>query len=56
MGRWMKLIKNYDCIIDYHSRKANVVVDALSLKNKTVIGELIMRDKKELLELARLEA
>ena len=26
----MELIKDYDCVIDYHSGKANVVVDALS--------------------------
>ena len=28
--RWMKLIKDYDYVIDYHPGKANVVVDALS--------------------------
>ena len=27
---WMELIKDYDCVIDYHSRKANVVADALN--------------------------
>ena len=30
--RWMELIKDYDCLIDYHLRKANVVADALSRK------------------------
>ena len=30
--RWMELIKDYDCVIDYHPRKANVVADALSRK------------------------
>ena len=30
--RWMKLIKDYDCVIDYHLGKANVVTDALSRK------------------------
>ena len=30
--RWMELIKDYDCVIDYHLRKANVVPDALSRK------------------------
>ena len=30
--RWMELIKDYDCVIDYHSGKANVVVYALSRK------------------------
>ena len=31
--RWMEFIKYYDCVIDYHSGKANVVVDALSRKS-----------------------
>ena len=30
--RWMEMIKDYDCVIDYHPGKANVVVDALSRK------------------------
>ena len=30
--RWLELFKDYDCKIDYHPRKANVVVDALSRK------------------------
>ena len=31
--RWMELIKDYDCVIDYHPRKANVVADAMSRKS-----------------------
>ena len=30
--RWIKLIKNYDCTIEYHPRKTNIVTDALSYK------------------------
>ncbi|KAK8640579.1 hypothetical protein V6N13_008331 [Hibiscus sabdariffa] len=30
--RWMKLLKDYDLVIDYHKGKANVVTDALSRK------------------------
>ena len=30
--RWLELFKDYDCIIDYHLGKANVVVDSLSRK------------------------
>ena len=34
--RWLELFKDYDCIIDYHLGKANVVADALS--RKTISG------------------
>ena len=30
---WMELIKDYDCVIDYHPGKANVVADTLSRKS-----------------------
>jgi hypothetical protein len=52
--RWMELIKDYDCIIDYHPGKANVVADALSRKNKAFIGGLLVRGDRELLELGGL--
>ena len=31
--RWMELIKDYDCVIDYHLGKANVVADAMIKKS-----------------------
>ena len=34
--RWLELFKDYDCSIDYHPGKANVVADALS--RKTVVA------------------
>ena len=30
--RWLELLKDYGCIIDYHLGKANVVADALNRK------------------------
>ena len=38
--RWMELIKDYDCMIYYHSGKANVVADALSRKTMQMLRAL----------------
>ena len=59
--RWMELTKDYDCVIDYHPGKVNVVADALSRKtvqtlralnsnlslsdDGTVVVELVVRPK-----------
>ena len=36
----MELIKDYDCVIDYHLGKANVVADALSRKSVQTLRAL----------------
>jgi len=33
---WMKLIKDYDCIINYHLGRANIIIDIFSCKNRIV--------------------
>ena len=38
--RWLELFKVYDCIIDYHPRKVNIVENALSRK---VIATLLIQ-------------
>ena len=42
--RWLDVVKEYDCEILYHPRKANVVVDTLSRKAaSTPIRDLCLR-------------
>ena len=36
----MELVKDYDCVIDYHPEKANVVADALSRKSVQTLRAL----------------
>ena len=54
--RWVELIKDYDCVIDYHPGRANVVIDALSPKVKTMNAQWEDWDEKELLELRKIDA
>ena len=49
--RWIELIKDYNCTIKYHPRKANVVVDALSHKNKDTLSKPTLWKKQQLAEL-----
>ena len=53
--RWLELIKDYDYEILYHPRKANMVADALSRKERLKmimsLGELIRDFEKMEIEL-----
>ncbi|KAI3731697.1 hypothetical protein L1987_62886 [Smallanthus sonchifolius] len=37
--RWVELLNDYDCAIQYHPGKANVVADALTLKEENLLLE-----------------
>ncbi|XP_073279500.1 uncharacterized protein [Primulina huaijiensis] len=41
--RWLELVKDYDCTINYHLGKANVVADALSRKSGVVLSSMIQK-------------
>ena len=48
--RWLKLIRDYDCSINYHPGKANLVADALSRMERlnliTLTAELVQEFEK----------
>jgi hypothetical protein len=52
--RWVELIKDYDCVIDYHHGKANVVADALSRKGKTVMNDMEIKEQESIVELKKM--
>ncbi|KAL8105348.1 hypothetical protein AgCh_029224 [Apium graveolens] len=57
--RWLELIKDYDCSINYHPGKANVVADALSRKerlNAIKVSEELAKELEKLeIEIRTLE-
>jgi len=52
--RWVELIKDYDCVIDYHPGKANVVADALSRKGKIVMNDMELKEQESIVELKKM--
>ena len=52
--RWIELIMDYECTIEYHPGKANVVADALSRRPKSSISHLRVVHLPQLIELRSL--
>ncbi|GJZ60786.1 putative reverse transcriptase domain-containing protein [Tanacetum coccineum] len=51
--RWIELLNDYDCEIRYHLGKANVVADALSMKEREKplrVRSLMLTDHKDLMQ------
>ena len=52
--RWIELIKDYECTIEYHPGKENVVADALSRRPMSSISHLRAVHLPRLIELRSL--
>jgi hypothetical protein len=53
--RWLELIKDYDCEINYHPGKANVVADAFSRKSTIELSAFGISQPQLIMELERLQ-
>ena len=53
--RWLELVKDYDCSINYHLGKANVVTDAPSRKPSSFSVALLTTRKEIIRDLERME-
>ncbi|KAK4411556.1 Transposon Ty3-I Gag-Pol polyprotein [Sesamum angolense] len=53
--RWIELLKDYDCTIDYHPGKANIIADALSRKTVDHLASMICYNVEYLIALRAMD-
>ena len=52
--RWVRLIKDYDYVIDYHPGKANIVADVLSRKSKAIMNNIEIKRQGSIVEMRKM--
>ena len=52
--RWLELVKDYDCGINYHPDKVNVVADALSRRNHPRLATFITKEENLIREFSKM--
>ena len=50
----MELIKDYDCVIDYHPGKANIVADTLSRKGRVIMNNIEIKRQGSIVEMRKM--
>jgi len=50
----MEYLKDYDCIISYHSGKANVVANALSQRSSEILVRMMLKEWRMIEEFSHL--
>ncbi|KAL0300419.1 UNVERIFIED_CONTAM: Transposon Tf2-11 polyprotein [Sesamum angustifolium] len=53
--RWIELLKDYDCTIDFHPGKANIMADALSRKTVDRLAGMICYNIEDLTPLRAMD-
>ena len=52
---WVKLIKDFDWVVDYHPGKANIVANALNRKGKVIMNNIEIKRQGSIVEMRKMD-